>query len=117
VDSIRQFVKDTLRALRILPKQGVPELRDLSKQELKIYPNPVSRGNAFHLAWQSEPGTYEVRLISVSGALIQSRVVQVGSPSQVDTWEMPGGLGAGVYIIQVVRPGQAGGFTQKVVVE
>lgn len=106
VDTIKRIVKDTLTALRILPKQA-----------LHIYPNPVSRGSVFHLVWQSEPGTYKVNLLSLAGALIQARVVEVGSSSQVDTWEMPGGLAAGVYIIQVIRPGQPGGFTQKVVVE
>jgi len=106
VDTIKQFVKDTLTALRILPKQV-----------LKIYPNPISRGSTFHLAWQSEPGAYNVRLISVNGALVQSRVVQVGTPSQIDTWEMPGALVAGVYILQVIRPGQTGSFSQKVIVE
>lgn len=106
VDTIKQFVKDTLTALRILPKQ-----------ELHIYPNPVRRESALHLAWQSEPGTYKVNLLSVTGALILARVVEVGSSSQVDTWEMPGGLAAGVYIIQVTRPGQPGGLAQKVIVE
>ena len=89
----------------------------LPKPELHIYPNPVQRGCVFHLSWQSEPGTYRVNLLGIGGALIQTRMVQVGSRAQVDTWEIPGGLAAGVYIIQATRPGQPGGFTQKMVVE
>jgi len=106
MDTLIRFVKDTLTTLRVLPKQ-----------EVKVYPNPINRGSAFHLAWQSEPGTYKVNLLSMTGALIQTRVVQVGSSSQVDTWVMPDGLAAGVYIIQVIPPGHASVFTQKVVVE
>lgn len=109
IDSVKQIVKDTLTALRILPK--VP------KQELKVYPNPISRGSAFHISWRSEPGAYKLSLFSAAGMLVQTRVVEVSSASQVDTWEMPGGLAAGVYIVQAVRAGQAGSFTQKIVVE
>jgi len=106
MDTLKQMVKDTLTALHILPRR-----------ELKVYPNPIIRGSAFHLAWQSEPGTYKVNLLSVTGSLIQTRLVEVGSSSQVDTWEIPSGLAAGVYIIQAVCVGQTGVFTQKVVVE
>jgi hypothetical protein len=106
VDTLKQIVKDTLTALHIIPRW-----------ELKVYPNPIIKGGIFHLAWQSEPGTYKVNLLSVTGSLIQTRVVEVGSSSQVDTWEMPNGLAAGVYIIQAAGAGQASVFTQKVVVE
>lgn len=105
-DTLKQVIRDTLTALHMLPKP-----------ELHIYPNPVQRGCVFHLSWQSEPGTYRVNLLGIGGALIQTRMVQVGSRAQVDTWEIPGGLAAGVYIIQATRPGQPGGFTQKMVVE
>jgi hypothetical protein len=35
----------------------------------------------------------------------------------VDTWEMPGEVAAGVYLIQAMRPGQAVTWTSKVIVE
>lgn len=103
---IKQFITDTLTMLRIIPKT-----------ELKVYPNPIRRGTSFHIAWPSEPGTYKVSLISAAGVSIRTRVVEVGSSAQVDTWEMPGGVAAGVYIIQAVCPERAVTRTQKVIVE
>ncbi|HVW60253.1 MAG TPA: T9SS type A sorting domain-containing protein [Puia sp.] len=105
-DTVKRAIGDTLTALRILPKA-----------ELHTYPNPVQRGGVFYLSWKSEPGAYRVDLLSINGAMVQTRVVQVGSRAQVDTWEIPGRLAAGTYIIQVTRPGKPGGFTQKVMVE
>ena len=106
VVKIKRFITDTLTMLRIIPKM-----------ELNVYPNPIPRGTSFHIAWPSEPGTYKVSLISADGVLVQTRLVEVGSSSQVDTWEMPGGAAAGVYLIQAMRPGQTLAWTQKVIVE
>lgn len=103
---VKQFITDTLTKLRIIPKM-----------ELKVYPNPIPKGASFHIAWPSEPGTYKVSLISAAGVSIRTRVVEVGSSAQVDTWEMPDGVAAGVYIIQAVCPGRAVTRTQKVIVE
>jgi len=106
VAKIKQFITDTLTTLRMLPRN-----------ELKVYPNPIPRGTSFHIAWSSGPGTYNVSLISAAGVLVQTRLVEVGSSSQVDSWEMPGGVAAGVYFIQAARPGQPLTWTQKVIVE
>lgn len=106
VVKIKQFLTDTLTALCILPRK-----------ELKVFPNPILRGTSFHIAWPSEPGTYKVSLISAAGVSIRTRVVEVGSSAQVDTWEMPDGVAAGVYIIQAVCPERAVTRTQKVIVE
>ncbi|MDO6430782.1 T9SS type A sorting domain-containing protein [Flavitalea sp. BT771] len=103
---IRQFLTDTLTALHILPRK-----------EMGIYPNPIRRGTPFHITWPSGPGTYKVSLISAAGVLIETRVAEVGGSAQVDTWEMPGELATGVYLIQAVRPGHSHVWTQKVIVE
>lgn len=105
-DSAKQFVTDTLAALHLLPKK-----------ELTVYPNPAARGTVIHLSWQTEPGTYQVALYSIAGALIQERVLEVSNQSQVDVWEIPTGMAAGIYIIRAIRPGQAGGYSGKLVVE
>jgi len=106
IDSVKQFLQDTLTALHILPKR-----------ELMIYPNPAVRGSAIRLSWQAEPGTYRVALYSIAGALMQERELDLSSGTQVGTWEIPAGLAAGMYILRVVRPGQAGGYTGKLAVE
>lgn len=105
IDSIKQFFIDTLTTLRILPNPC-----------MKIYPNPAPRGSSIHLSWRTEPGTYQVALYSSAGVLIIDRVVQVNSRTQEDSWEMPGGMAGGVYIIRVTQSGRGGGYTKKLVV-
>ncbi|MHA4808903.1 T9SS type A sorting domain-containing protein [Flavitalea flava] len=106
VDSFKQFLADTLITLQLLPRTV-----------LYIYPNPVTRGTNFHLSWQTGPGIYQVALFNITGTLIQERVVVVSSSSQVDSWEMPGGIAAGVYILRAVRSGNGREYTQKLVVD
>ena len=104
-DILKQAVVDTLTALNILPKN-----------ELTIYPNPVARGAALQLAWQMEPGKYQLSLVNISGALIQLRMLEVAGKGQVDQWEVPVGLAAGVYILRVARDGGADIYTREIMV-
>ena len=108
VDTVKQLMVDTLTALHLLPT---------SASGWTMYPNPVMRGAALHFFGQKVSGTYYMSLFSVGGALIQQRVLEVGGPGQVDNWEIPARLVAGVYFIRVVRRGKGSGWTQEVVVE
>ena len=108
VDTVKQWVADTLTTLKLLPK---------AESGWTMYPNPVMRGSALRFSGQTEKGVYHMSLFSAAGALIQERVLEVSGPGQVDSWEMPARLAAGVYFIRVVRAGQAGVWTQEVVVE
>lgn len=105
VDSVKQFLIDTLTTLHILPNSC-----------MKIYPNPAPRGSSIYLSWRTEPGTYRVALYSSAGVLIIDRVVQVNSRTQEDSWEVPGGMAGGVYIIRVTQSGRGGGYTKKLVI-
>jgi hypothetical protein len=104
-DILKQAVVDTLTALNILPKN-----------ELTVYPNPVARGGALQLAWQMEPGRYQLTLLNVSGALVQQRMLEIAGKGQVDQWDVPVGMAAGVYILRVVREGGADVYTREILV-
>jgi hypothetical protein len=105
-DTLKKAITDTLTALHLLPEK-----------KCSIYPNPVPRGTAFHISWQTEPGTYQVSLFNISGALIQMRVIEVASPAQTNDWELPPNLSAGVYILRAIRPGQTESYSRKIMVE
>jgi hypothetical protein len=105
-DILKQAVVDTLSALNIFRP----------KNELTLYPNPVARGTALQLAWQMEPGKYQLSLVNISGALIQLRMLEVAGKGQVDQWEVPVGLAAGVYILRVARDGGADIYTREIMV-
>ena len=94
VDTVRQWVADTLTAVRLLPEQG-----------LSIYPNPVRRGNVISLSWKAEPGAYQVGLFNISGGLVQEHEIVVSAKGQVNLLEIPAGLSAGVYVMRAVGVG------------
>ena len=97
-DTVKQIAADTLAALGWRPAP-----------DLNIYPNPVSRGGSIQLAWKTEPGQYQLTLMSTRGQLIAERMLDVGGVGQVDSWEIPASLAAGIYILRVVRLGNPGG--------
>ena len=96
-DTVRQLAADTLAVLGWRPAP-----------DLNIYPNPVSRGGAIQLAWKTQPGQYQLTLMNTRGQLIAERILDVGGAGQVNSWEIPASLAAGIYILRVVRQGMAG---------
>jgi hypothetical protein len=88
----------------------------LPSKELTVYPNPVNRGAAISLSWQMEPGSYQLELFNAAGALIQTRVMQVESKTQVDLLEIPRTASAGVYVLRAARAGDEKVVTRKLIV-
>ncbi len=97
-DTVKQIVADTLAALDWRPAP-----------DLNIYPNPVPRGGTLQLAWTAQPGSYQLTLMDSRGQLIAERMREVVGKGQVDSWEIPARLAAGIYILRVVRAGGSGG--------
>jgi hypothetical protein len=93
-DTLRQIIADTLAALGWRPTP-----------DLNIYPNPVPRGGTMQLAWKTQPGRYQITLMDTRGQLIAERMLDVGGARQVDSWEIPASLAAGIYILRVERAG------------
>ena len=98
-DTVKGIVSDTLAALGWRPAA-----------DLNIYPNPVSRGGAIQLAWKTQPGQYQLSLMNMRGQLIAERILDVSGSGQVDSWEIPASLAAGIYVLRVVRQGGASGL-------
>jgi hypothetical protein len=115
-DTLKQLITDTLSALRIIPKKQTP-VPQPENHQLTIYPNPVRRGAPFRLAWQTDPGKYQVSLFSPSGALIQERMLDISSTKQVGDWQLPTNVPAGIYIVRVIRKGQSGVYARELVVQ
>jgi hypothetical protein len=105
-DILKKVVVDTLTALNILPKN-----------ELTVYPNPVVRGAALQLAWSAEPGKYQLSLLNTRGALVEQRMLEVAGKGQLDQWQLPVGLAAGVYFLRVVGEGRAHSYTREILVQ
>ncbi|HTR28605.1 MAG TPA: T9SS type A sorting domain-containing protein [Puia sp.] len=71
-----------------------------------MYPNPVQRGGALHLAWLSAAGKYQLALFNMRGQLVTMLDVEVGGVGQMDQWELPAGLAAGVYVLRITERGR-----------
>jgi hypothetical protein len=97
-------------------KKIVDTLSVLPKKELTVYPNPVRRGMPVSLSWQVEVGEYSVGIYNAGGALVQERIMSVGSVSQVDLLEIPAALPAGIYFLRAARAGNTKLYTRKLVV-
>jgi hypothetical protein len=104
--TILQKLADTVSAMNIFRKEDF----------VTLYPNPVERGGALHLAWLSGEGKYQLTLLSMRGQLVGERVVEVGATGQVDQWVLPLGLAAGVYVLRMVREGSSRVDVREVVV-
>lgn len=104
-DILKRAVVDTLTALNILPKN-----------ELTVYPNPAARGAALQIAWQAEPGKYQLTLLNIGGGLVQQRMLDVAGKGQVDQWEVPAGLAAGIYVLRAVKEGGINSYTREIIV-
>jgi len=104
--TILEKVADTVSALNIFRKEDF----------VTLYPNPLERGGALHLAWLSGEGKYQLALLDMRGRLIQERIVEVSANGQVDQWVLPVGLTAGVYVLRMVREGSSRVDVREVVV-
>jgi hypothetical protein len=68
------------------------------------------------MAWQAEPGKYQLTLLNIGGGLVQQRILEVAGKGQVDQWEVPPGLAAGIYVLRVVKEGRENSYTREIVV-
>ena len=109
--TLKQFVTDTLSKFNLLPSSRI--------SAPAIYPNPMSRGAAFTIAWPAEPvtGRYTIGLYNMEGILIQSREINIDAPSQSIQWSLPSGIPAGTYIVRGMQQGRTVVFSNKLVVE
>jgi hypothetical protein len=87
---------------------------DASIQPISVYPNPVGRGNHLSIDFQ-QPGTYQLRLVSMSAGQVDSKSVQTDGHS---TYQMAVSdhLPRGEYML-VVSNGDSLVLQQKMIVQ
>jgi hypothetical protein len=106
IDTVRNFLADSL---------AIPALRC---QALNVYPNPVSRGSVIRIDMRPQPaGEYKLALYNAAGARIQERIVNLEGKDQVELWNMPSSLAAGIYLIELCTPQLKRIYSGKLVVE
>ena len=93
-----------------------PNVLSTVASDSKIFPNPLS-GNQFNVVFEGQAaGKYTVILSDITGKALQSKVVNIVKPSQVENISMTAKRAKGVYLINVLAAGKQFAFSEKLVV-
>ncbi len=87
------------------------------KNEAHIFPNPVTESE-FKIYFDGQAaGKYNVTITDLSGKPVMTRVVTVGSKTQIETIPMSRGFAKGMYMVKVTDANNKFIFTERIVVQ
>lgn len=82
----------------------------------KVYPNPLS-GNQFNVSFDGQPaGKYTILLTDMAGKALQSKVVIIVKPGQVESVRVSNKTARGMYLVKIVSENSQLAFSEKMVV-
>jgi hypothetical protein len=89
----------------------------LSKNNISVYPNPVSSG-VFKVEFADQPtGKYQVQLLDISGQLVSKKDVVIQNERQVEEFRLPALVAKGTYLVKVISESNRFSFTKMINVE
>ncbi len=99
-----------------LTEKGGPE-EILTKNGIAVFPNPVTNG-VVNLSFANQPaGRYQVQLLDMSGRLISSKEVNIGSDVQIESFKFPELSVSGTYLLKISSELNKVNVTSKIVVQ
>lgn len=99
-----------------LTQKGEPQ-EILTKNGIAIFPNPVTNG-VVNLSFANQPaGRYQVQLLDMSGRLISSKEVNIGSDVQIESFKFPELSVSGTYLLKISSELNKVNVTSKIVVQ
>ncbi|MDO9376931.1 MAG: T9SS type A sorting domain-containing protein [Ferruginibacter sp.] len=100
---------DLIRFDNIKPRLGLTDGR--------VYPNPSS-GSQFNILFENQPtGKYTILLTDLAGRALQSKVVSIAKPGQVETMRVTGKTARGMYLVKVLTDSKQLAFSEKLVIQ
>ncbi len=85
--------------------------------DARVYPNPIS-GNQFNVVFEGQPaGKYTILLTDIAGRGLQSKVVSISKPGQVETIRLRTKTAKGMYLVKVMSESRQMTFSEKIVVD
>jgi hypothetical protein len=90
-------------------RRDVPLLKRITdtltgKNNIRLYPNPVTRGNALQLNMQKvQKGPYRLQLFSMAGSLVQQELITVPATEFNFQWQLGSQVAAGGYIVNLIN--------------
>ncbi len=93
-----------------------PIAMPVSSIDAKIYPNPLT-GTQFNVSFEGQPaGKYTIILTDLAGKALQSKVVNIAKPGQVEAVRFAGKTASGMYLVKVLSEKRQLAFSEKIVV-
>ena len=84
--------------------------------DAKVYPNPVT-GAQFNVVFEGQPkGKYTILLTDLAGRALQSKVVNISKPGQVETVRVASKTAQGMYLVKVLGENKKLAFSDRVVI-
>ena len=109
----KEEAKESTASTSALPDTDKPAI----KSGIAVYPNPVTNG-VVRLSFADQPaGRYQVQLLDLSGRLITSKEVNIGSEAQVEEFRFPELSVKGSYLVRVTSDVNKVNVTNKIVVQ
>ncbi len=111
-----KIIKDSL-AKKIINKIADKITLVTNANTIKVYPNPVSRGNSFFIALKlQQTGELVIQTTDITGRIVLQKKVNASSKEFVEKIETDGSWTGGMYFINVFNSnaGQAGKLLSKV---
>ena len=85
--------------------------------DARVYPNP-STGSQFNVLFENQPsGKYTILLTDLAGRALQSKVVSIAKPGQVETIRVTGKTARGMYLVKVLNASKQLAFSEKLVIQ
>ena len=85
--------------------------------DARVYPNP-STGSQFNVLFENQPsGKYTIVLTDLAGRALQSKVVSIAKPGQVETIRVTGKTARGMYLVKVLNASKQLAFSEKLVIQ
>ncbi len=85
--------------------------------DAKVYPNPLT-GTQFNVVFERQPaGKYTIILTDIAGRALQSKVVSISKPGQVEAIRLTGKTARGMYLVKVLGEKKQLAFSERIVVD
>jgi len=89
----------------------------LTNNGIAVYPNPVTSG-LVKISFADQPnGKYELQLIDITGKMIKSQEITVGSNMHIQEFRLPQSITKGNYLLKVTGAANNVSVTNKLVVQ
>jgi len=111
-----QILEQIQETETVAQKQGLQD-EVLQKNNISVYPNPVSNG-VFKLSFTDQPaGKYQVQFMDISGKMLSTKDVTINNKMQIEEFRLPEFVTKGNYLVKIISETNKISVVNKLTVE